>query len=569
MLESCHRGVTTLACGALLMLLAGCSTPRQKSQADGGTPGAPQALTNIVEDSSDVDLNNVEAHAHYALGMIYDFDEQPDDALTELSQAALRDPANEELVLELSRRYLQLRQPEQALELLVRATAVPGASGAIYARLGRVYSRLGKETEALAASETAVKRSPQLLTGYENLFLIHLQKGRIADALTALNDAAKQPQADAQFLLDLCDLYVTLERQAPTERDACRAGARAALQRAAVLSPENPHLQLKLADGFNVLGDTTNAVPIYLQLVDRFVELPALRTDIRSKLTDIYLRNHELNKAQSQLEMMVEEDPANGQAYYLLGNLACEAHKMPEAEDYFKKALLLSDDSEEMYYDLAGVQIDLDHTKAALQTLAKAKAKFQETFREEFLSGLACSREKDYTNAVNHFTSAELLARASEPRRLDEYFYFQAGAAYERKGDYSEAEQFFNKALDLSPESAEVLNYLGYMLADHGMKLDHARELIEKAVRLEPANAAYLDSLGWVLYKLKKPDAALPQELKAIELSPEPDAILFDHLGDIYAAMKQLDKARESWRKSLSLEANDEIKKKLGNSGRN
>jgi len=42
---------------------------------------------------------------------------------------------------------------------------------------------------------------------------------------------------------------------------------------------------------------------------------------------------------------------------------------------------------------------------------------------------------------------------------------------------------------------------------------------------------------------------------------------LYDHLGDIYAALKQSDKAREAWQKSLSLETNDQVRKKLDNAG--
>jgi hypothetical protein len=38
---------------------------------------------------------------------------------------------------------------------------------------------------------------------------------------------------------------------------------------------------------------------------------------------------------------------------------------------------------------------------------------------------------------------------------------------------------------------------------------------------------------------------------------------LLDHLGDIYSALQQPDKAHEAWTKSLSLEPNEEIKKKL------
>ena len=58
----------------------------------------------------------------------------------------------------------------------------------------------------------------------------------------------------------------------------------------------------------------------------------------------------------------------------------------------------------------------------------------------------------------------------------------------------------------------------------------------------------------------------LPYALQAAELSEAPDPTLCDHIGDIYAALKQMDKAREAWRKSLSLEPNEAIQKKLDSS---
>ena len=101
------------------------------------------------------------------------------------------------------------------------------------------------------------------------------------------------------------------------------------------------------------------------------------------------------------------------------------------------------------------------------------------------------------------------------------------------------------------------------MWAERGEKLDQARDLIGKALKAEPKNAAYLDSMAWVLLKLHQPKAALDYILKAVQFSDEADATLYDHLGDIYAALGQKDKARQAWNKSLSLEANDSIRKKL------
>jgi hypothetical protein len=50
---------------------------------------------------------------------------------------------------------------------------------------------------------------------------------------------------------------------------------------------------------------------------------------------------------------------------------------------------------------------------------------------------------------------------------------------------------------------------------------------------------------------------------KAIELSEEPDPTLFDHLGDIEAALKNFDKAREAYTKSLAAKSDEKVKQKL------
>jgi len=153
--------------------------------------------------------------------------------------------------------------------------------------------------------------------------------------------------------------------------------------------------------------------------------------------------------------------------------------------------------------------------------------------------------------------------RPDESMRIAPIAHITVGAAYERKGDYAQAEKEFEKCLQLAPDFSEALNYLGYMWAEHGWHLSKARDLIEKALKLEPKNAAYLDSLGWVLFKSDQAKEALEYLLKAVELSEEPDATLYEHLGDIYAALNQPDKARDAWQKSLTVEPNEQVKKKM------
>jgi tetratricopeptide (TPR) repeat protein len=325
-------------------------------------------------------------------------------------------------------------------------------------------------------------------------------------------------------------------------------------------------MRLRLADGFNLLGREEDAAAIYKELMAELPYVPTVRDNLRARLAEIYLRNPaDHQRAGEHLEGMLRDNPTDPQIYLLLGAIAMETTNYAQASDHFSKAILLNPNLESAYHQLARAQLADEKTAAALITLENGRKRFPANFMMEYLSGLAYSHAEDYTNAVKYFTSAEVVGRATDARRLDQlyFFFFEFGAALERKGDYAAAEKYFEKCLELSPNYAAAQNYLGYMLAEQGIKLDRARELIARALTAEPENAAYLDSMGWVLFKMNQPKEALDYLLQAIRHSDEEDAVLYDHLGDIYSALNQPEQALEAWRKSLSLDPKDTVRRKV------
>jgi tetratricopeptide (TPR) repeat protein len=144
--------------------------------------------------------------------------------------------------------------------------------------------------------------------------------------------------------------------------------------------------------------------------------------------------------------------------------------------------------------------------------------------------------------------------------------YFQQGSVYERQKKYTEAEKAFRKALEIQKDNPAVLNYLGYMLADRGVRLDEAVSLIEKAVDQDPTNGAYLDSLGWAYFRQNKLDLAEQYLTKALKFSGT-DPTINEHLGDLYYKTQRYPEARAAWTKSVELSSDPEeiakVKKKL------
>ena len=551
--------VVGLVGGSLCFI--GCSSTSTGQSSLSRSPNKAEVTRRKAKVSGKSAEQRVEAHARYAHAILLDLKEDSEEAAEEYYKAGLADLASESLVLEASGRLLRLKMNDKAIELLTRATKHPGASSDIFVRLAAAYTLAGKTNEAISASQTAIRKNPRSLAPYRQLAQVYLHNRSFASGLKVLDQAAAVRNPDATFLVDLAELVMGYARAGAT--NGAQTRALELLNRAASQNPANPMLMQRLAEGFEMLGDTQKAIEFTLKLRERFPALPGWR----EKLVDLYLGQEDTAKAAELLHQMIRDAPTDPRPYLSLGKIAMHEQKPQQAVEHFEKVLLLKPDFEQAYYELAIAQMTTDQGYSALSTLERARTRYPKSFAVEFYTGLAYARLKDYSGAIRHLIAAEVIAAATASNRLNHTFYFQLGSAYERNGQREEAVRYFRKSLELHPDFSEALNYLGYMWAERGENLDEAKEFIEKAVKLEPKNAAYLDSLGWVFFKMNKPREALTWLLKAVENLEEPDPTIYDHLGDVYIALNQNDKARDAWQKALSIEPNDikqQVQKKLG-----
>lgn len=542
--------------------MPGCSTVPEKSAAAGvastkESPGIPAA--ERIE-SPEETARRADAHARFMSAVTRELNNELEAASVDYEKALELDPSNETLALDLSRRFIAQKQFDRAAALLKKAADSPEASAAVLTRLGMVYAQLGKTNEAIAVNEQAIKRQPKSIAGYQSLYTFYRQTGLTNEARRVLTQASKQEKPDAAFLVDLAMLYF-LEDTPKSNQTNILVSPRAkdALERAMKMSPTNLMVLQKLAQGLRLAGEPKKASEVYSRLIKEYPRMPGLREE----LTELLLRSNDTKGAAEQLELLIRENPTNPQAYFYLGAIAYDEHRYADAVENYRKALLLNPENEQLYYDIAAAKIAMNEPGEALEYIRQAQKRFKQSFVSEFFSGVAYMRLKDYTNAVLRFSAAEVIGSATETNRLNHSFYFQFGAASERAGKIAEAETLFRKCLSMSPEFPEALNYLGYMWAERGTNLAEARVMIERAVQMAPTNSAYLDSLGWVLFKQGNAQEALPQIEKAIQFNDEPDATLYDHLGDILSALKQPEKARDAWKKAIGIEPNPEIEKKL------
>jgi tetratricopeptide (TPR) repeat protein len=128
---------------------------------------------------------------------------------------------------------------------------------------------------------------------------------------------------------------------------------------------------------------------------------------------------------------------------------------------------------------------------------------------------------------------------------------YERATALERAGRVRDSVAAFEAILKDRPQDSMIENALGYTLADHKLQLARAEELIRAALAIAPDSAAILDSLGWVRYRRSDAKDALPELERAYRLGQ--DAEIAAHWGEVLWSAGRQTEARAVWTHSLAL----------------
>jgi tetratricopeptide (TPR) repeat protein len=179
------------------------------------------------------------------------------------------------------------------------------------------------------------------------------------------------------------------------------------------------------------------------------------------------------------------------------------------------------------------------------------------------------TEQKQYEKAIETARQFEELAqKSSRTNLLSEQFYYQYAALYERAGQLEPAEKLFFKTIEMGGDfTAPAQNYIAYMWAERGEKLDMGLDLIQKAIETDPENGAFRDTLGWIYYMQGRHSEALDELQKAADLIKD-DPVIREHLGDTYFKLGNHAAAVEQWKKALEIvPENSRVRERLKTNG--
>jgi len=264
-----------------------------------------------------------------------------------------------------------------------------------------------------------------------------------------------------------------------------------------------PHLGF----AYQELGQTDKAIATFEEARKQSPDDPA----IASYLVEANLAAKKYNAAADAAKAALAQNPGDLRLTRLQAQALRHTGKADQGIVLLENALKAHGDEPLAYISLAQLYADVDRGPQAVKVLQDAQAKFPQ----------------------------------------DDSIAFELGTVYDKQKKFAEAEAAFRTVLSRDPENAIALNYLGYMLAERGERLDESVTYLKKALQLEPDNGSYLDSLGWAYFKSDKLDLA-EANLKRAADQLKANSVIQDHYGDVLAKLGRYDEAIAAYTRALN-----------------
>lgn len=542
----------------------------------------------------------VRAYQLKALG--YRVRKMDQEAIEPLSMAIKIEPEESLHYLEMASIQARMGDLDQAIQILEHSLDDVTDRLSIFQALGELYLRQATELasrkkarlpksplELLGLGVQEFPNDPYLLEQYGDLLVLHK---RMEEAITVFTKIEELNPDNLQLRQKLAMSLISVgDRESAIEL----------LEGIAEKRPDNYRLWYYLAELHQQGTNRSRAVECYQKAIEikpdlaesylrlSYLQLSSeepdqakqtLETGLKNKPDDlrlvemlayVYLLQNDFTNAVSFFSR-AEEHYGREQSSPLLSNFylnyAIANQLAGETDEAIRLIRKGSKDNPDFINDyLATAFRNRDNTERLKSTLALLEP-LQDLIPNESatytLYGLIAFNAEEYAAALSLFERAESLAVEEETdEELTAQFYFWLGACAERIKDFDRSEQYFLNAIARQPDHADSHNYLAYMQAERGVKLDMALDHAGVALAVEPDNPAYLDTRGWIYFRQGEYELALADISLAFESLPD-DPTISDHLGDIYAAMGNMEKAVELWKTSFSLDpANDDVKKKL------
>src|SRR6266568_1801426 len=263
-----------------------------------------------------------------------------------------------------------------------------------------------------------------------------------------------------------------------------------------------------------------------------------------------YMGLNNMVQARDELKQILDANPNSQEAMIQMGVVLGNERKFKEAEEMFRKSYDLNPANSRGLMGLSEVIMAQNQPERAMQTLRAEILKYPT--RLEFRLALADVevRAQKFDLAIAEYSG--LLDKVDRKSATAADLYMRLGQTHRLMQDYPQAIDAMQKARDILPNNATVLNALAVMLDTSGRKSE-AKMVYESALRIEAENPLALNNLAYII--AESPGGDLDQALtfaqRANQKLPEM-AEIADTLGWIYLKKNLPDNAMEIFKNNVT-----------------
>lgn len=518
------------------------------------------------------------SYYHYSVGVLQNLAGDTEGAVRSLEKAFSLDPRSASLAGDLSSLYLKMGNVSGAIEILEKSLIVYPDDVDNRLLLAGLFLR-GKEYDrAIEEYEHVIRLDPGKENAYLYLSLLYRERGEYEKASGTLKRllALNPDHLAGNYALARLFREMKLERQS-------EAHYRKTLE----IDPGYEPALMDLAGLHESTGKYEEATEEYRRILE---EDPG-RIDARFRLGRMLFEQNLYDEAIAEFLTVLEANPGNRQTRLALGmSYFFQGKRLDLAEPIFLELLKENPSEETARYFLAAIREKQGNPDRAMEhfskvtpasglyvnsrihmaVLLKDGGRFEEAVsllektleskQEAPLYGALASLYEENGNMEKaEETLLQGLGRA--PGNIE--MRYRLGVLYEKTGRFDQSLVEMQKILDADPDHVEALNFVGYGLADRGLRLEEAEQMVKKALQLRPGNGYITDSMGWVYFRMNDLPRAARYLEEAHRMLPE-DPTIAEHLGDVYLKMGRKKEALRLYREALERNPDSaELKKKI------
>lgn len=452
-------------------------------------------------------------------------------ALIQLKNAATKSPEDAEVRMQLALLYEKLGDAVSAEKEVRKATSLGADQARAAPVLTKAMVQQGQAQKALdETAAAAATAGPELLA----------VRG---DAFFNLNQPDKARQAYQQALAakpGFADPLIGMARLAMIDKDAITAAS--LTQQAISANPQDPAVWFFKGVLLRAQGKTTEAIVALGQAL-------TLKPDHVNALIErasLEIATQKYDAAKADLDAARKTAPKAALVLYTQALLDFTQGKFAAANEALQKLLAASPEHMPTVLLAGATEMNLGLLKQSEQHLTKYVTAFPDHGYARKL--LAQTQFKAARPADAAATLAPLLKGDSQ----DVQVMALAGEAAMQGRDFAKADQYFQKAVVLSPASALLRTSLGMAKLAIGDKEKAIAEL-EQATTLDPKSEQAGTALVRAALGLKQIDKAVDAVRILVESNPASAAVR-NLEGGVYLAKGNRVGARASFEKAVTLE---------------